>query len=370
MPVSEQDLRQLAELCTLCGLCPCPRIPMAVMEAKSCYVDDQGLPLTTRLLSDVPRLARLCGTFPRITAAFQASPTLGSLLNRVAGLHPQRRLPAFARESFFHWAEQKGLTRRPGEGRVAYFAGCTAGYLFPGIGRALVEVLERNGLRVFVPSQECCGMPHLVEGDRGATLQRAGANLQHLLAAAAAGDDLVTSCPTCGFFLQELLKERAVYSEAQAGADELKVPDPNAGEAGHRVLKKSMYQEILKDDGYFSSLDPLKRIDLAGRLTDAGAYLARLHGEGRLDTTFQPLPQRLVYFAPCHQREQKMGDPISTCWDWCPVCRSRRWARVNAATWGAISASRPVFTRNRWPSAGLCWKKSAGSIRRGSSPTA
>jgi hypothetical protein len=59
VPIADAELRRLAELCTLCGLCSCPRIPMDVMEAKRRYVDKEGLPVTTRLLTDVPRLARL-----------------------------------------------------------------------------------------------------------------------------------------------------------------------------------------------------------------------------------------------------------------------------------------------------------------------
>jgi glycerol-3-phosphate dehydrogenase subunit C len=113
--------------------------------------------------------------------------------------------------------------------------------------------------------------------------------------------------------MKTLHKERAYYSEAyqtslHAGAGELKVPDPNKGNK-HRVLKKLMYGNILKDDGYFSSLDPMVRIAVSEHLFDAGEYLARLHAEGHLDTCFHPVPGRMVYFAPCHQREQKMGRP-------------------------------------------------------------
>jgi glycerol-3-phosphate dehydrogenase subunit C len=315
VPISDAELRRLADLCTLCGLCPCPRIPMDVMEAKSRYVDGEGLPVTTRLLTDVPRLARLCGTFPRLINALQSSRAVGPLLRKATGLHPERQLPAFPEESFFQWAEKKGLTaRREGSRNVAYFAGCTAGYLFPQIGRAVVEVLERNGVTVQVPPQQCCGMPQLVEGDRQGALQRAGANMKTLLGAVANGDDLVSSCPTCGYFMKTLLKERAYYSEAyqksvNAGADELKVPDPNKGGTQHWVLKKLIFGSILKDDGYFSSLDPMVRIGVAEHLFDAGEYLARLHAEGSLDTRFQPVPGRMAYFAPCHQRGQKMGRP-------------------------------------------------------------
>jgi len=315
VPIADAELRKLSELCTLCGLCPCPKVPMDVMRAKSRYVDQEGLPLATRLLTDVPRLAKLCGTFPQLTRVLQANPVISPLLHKTLRIHPERQLPVFATENFFDWAERRGLrARKPGQPNVAYFVGCTAGYLFPEVGRALVEILEANGLHPYVPPQQCCGMPQLVEGEGEATLRQARANCGSLLAAVESGDDLVSSCPTCGYFMKSLLRERAVYSEAyqrsvNAGEDEIKVPEAEGGGREHKVLKKSMYKDILKDDGYFSDLDPMARLDLAGHLSDAGEYLTRLEAEGQLATDFQPLPKRMVYFAPCHQREQKMGRP-------------------------------------------------------------
>lgn len=317
VPVTEAELRSLVELCTLCGLCPCPRIPADLMEAKSRCIDREGLPLAIRLLTDVPRLARLCGTFPQLANALQSNKAVGSLLRKALRVHPARQLPVFPEQSFFQWAARKGLTsRREGGRNVAYFAGCSAGYLFPRIGRATVEVLERNGVQVYVPPQQCCGMPHLVEGDRKAALQRVQSNIGSLLESAKSGDDLVCSCPTCGYFMRVLLKERACYSEAyqrsvNAGEDEIKVPAAGPGGEMHRVLKKSIYKSILKDDGYFSTIDPLARIGLARHLSDAGEYLARLHAEGRFDTRFTAIPERMLYFAPCHQREQKIGTPYA-----------------------------------------------------------
>jgi glycerol-3-phosphate dehydrogenase subunit C len=88
----------------------------------------------------------------------------------------------------------------------------------------------------------------------------------------------------------------------------MRVPDPNKGNQ-HRILKKLVFGNILKDDGYFSSLDPMARIAVAEHLFDAGEYLGRLHAEGCLDTRFSAIPGRMAYFAPCHQREQKMGRP-------------------------------------------------------------
>lgn len=315
VPIAEEDLRNVVDLCTLCGLCPCPRVPADLMEAKSRYIELEGLPLAIRLLTDVPRMARLCGAFPHLVNTLQSSKTIGPLLRRLTRTHPERKIPPFPERSFFDWAVQKGLTsKKEGSHNVAYFAGCTAGYLFPQVGQAVVEVLEHNGVTVYVPPQDCCGMPHLVEGDRTTALERIQSNMNNLLESVQTGNDLVTSCPSCGYFMKILLKERACYSEAfqksvNAGEDEIKIPRTGRGGTKHRILKKSMYKDILKDDGYFSSLDPLGRIGLSEQLSDAGEYLAHLHAEGRFVTNFAAISERMVYFAPCHQREQKIGSP-------------------------------------------------------------
>ena len=313
-PITEEQLRYLAELCTLCGLCPCPKIPMDVMEAKSRYIEREGMPLATRLLNDVPLMARLCGTFPELVKALQSNKVIGPMLRKTTRLHPDRELPSFPKENFFRWAKSRGLDRqRSGNHQVAYFAGCTAGYLFPAIGRSVVEILEHNDATVFVPPQQCCGMPFLVEGDRKRTLELAEANMKKLLETYQAGDDLIYSCPTCGFFLKKLLRDKAYYSETfqesvNAADDEFKVPAPEKGEGQFWHLKKNMYH-LLKDDGYFSAIDPMARIELADHLFDFGVYLKNLLDKGKLATDFTPIPQRMAYFAPCHLREQKMGRP-------------------------------------------------------------
>jgi glycerol-3-phosphate dehydrogenase subunit C len=314
-PVNEAKLRDLAELCTLCGLCPCPDIRADVIRGKTQRVSKEGMQIGVRLLADVQFFARLGGLMPRLVNAVMRIKPIADILKKIAGIHAQRDIPLIAQESFFAWARRKGLDRKRDQQRkVAYFAGCTAGYLFPEVARATVNVLEHNGISVYVPPQDCCGMPTLLEGDEPTTLRRVRSNLETLLNAVREGYDLVCSCPTCGFLMKMLLRERAFYSEAyqrsiKAGTDEIKIPDSKAGKTGFTCLKKSMYQAILKDDSYFSGLDPLDRIALSEKITDLGEYLDRLYRDKRLNIHFGKLQGHMVYFAPCHQREQEIGTP-------------------------------------------------------------
>lgn len=249
-PVSNAELRNLAELCTLCGLCPCPNIRSDVIRGKTERVRKEGMPIGTRLLTDVQHFGRWGGLMPGVVNAALRFGPLARLIKKITKIHPQRHIPPIAQESFFAWAHRKGLDR---------------------------------------------------ETDQHPKV-------------AQAGYDLICSCPTCGFLMKVLLKERAFYSEAyqrsvHAGIDEIKVPEPKAVKPGFVCLKKSMYQAILKDDGYFSALDPLDRIALSHRVMDLGEYLDHLYGEKRLNTHFGKLDGHMAYFAPCHQREQEIGTP-------------------------------------------------------------
>jgi glycerol-3-phosphate dehydrogenase subunit C len=178
------ELKRLVELCTLCGLCPCPNIRNDIIKAKASLVKQNGMPLGNRLLADVQKFGRTCGMVPGLINAVLSSRSVKGIVKRVTGIHPERKLPRIPEENFFTWAKDLGLcsTLANGQG-VAYFAGCTAGYLFPEVGRAAVMVLEKNGVKVYVPPQQCCGMPTLVEGDYATTLKRAKSNLESLLAA-------------------------------------------------------------------------------------------------------------------------------------------------------------------------------------------
>jgi len=312
----QDELRRLSERCTLCGLCPCPDIRMDVIRSKAERVRAEGMALGTRLLADVQRAGQWGMRAPGIFRRVLSPAPVNRWVKKAMGIHPQRALPSLPHESFFAWARRRGLDRKPERGpKVAYFVGCTAGYLFPEVARAAVTVLERRGVSVFVPPQQCCGMPTLLEGDARATLRRMGPNLKVLLKAAKDGFDIVCSCPTCGFLMKVLLKEGAYYSDAyqrkvEAGEDEIKVPAPrkSAGDAFVR-LKKSMYETILKDDGCFSDFDALERIALSETVTDMGEYLGRLDRDQGLNPDTGRPGGRMVYYAPCHQRQQGIGSP-------------------------------------------------------------
>ena len=317
---SSLELRRLIDLCNFCGQCPCPDIRAGVIEAKNLFIERDGLKFGVRTIEDVERIAKLCGTFPRLINGLFNNRAAGGLLKAAMGIHGARKMPRFPEETFPEWAARNRLTEKDaGSGRsVAYFAGCTGKYLFPEVPKAAVDVLQRNGVRVYVPDQKCCGMPPFLEGDRKVTLDFARFNADRLAEAVDEGYDIVCSCPTCGYMLRNILAEGAYFSDAyqeSAGGDEKVLQIPVKQRIGDKkdrrfeYFSKTMYRDILKDEGYFSSIPALKRIQAAENSYDLGEYLLYLHGNGDLTADFGPVAGRMVYYPPCHLREQEIGRP-------------------------------------------------------------
>ncbi len=319
--ISPEELRQLVEKCNFCALCPCPNIRADIIRAKTQFAERDGLKFGVRAVEDVARIGKLCGALPGLTNRVLGSNLAGGAIKQALGIHRGRKMPAFPEESFTAWARIQGLHVKPNAtaGRqVAYFAGCTARYIFPEVARATVAVLQHNGIAVYCPEQKCCGMPSFLEGDRNLTMAVAEHNLGLLAVAVGDGFDILCSCPTCSFMLRNLLTEGAYYSQeyqASAGGDPkfIKVPAKTAvgNPNGRRIesFDKTIFNSLMKDEGYFSSLDPMKRVALAEKTFDLGEYLLNLHRSGDLKTDFAPIQRQTVYFPPCHQREQEFGQP-------------------------------------------------------------
>ena len=317
-----EALRQLADLCNFCALCPCPNIRAEIIEAKTRFIERDGLTYGVCTIEDVERIGRTCGTFPDLFNALLSGRSSSQLVKRWVGIHPERRFPEFPRESFPTWAARHHLNVKTNPGRtrkVAFFVGCTGRYLFPEVPKAAVAVLKKNDIDVYVPKQKCCGMPTLLEGDRKLTLKFAENNLNFLKEAVDDGYDIVCSCPTCGFMLKKLLIEGAYYSaeyQEAVGGDRkvLKLPshgdhDSDPGNTGFIALQTSIYGKILKDEGYFSAFSAKDRVRVAEQTFDLGEYLNLLHRTGALKPVPNRVSGRMVYFPPCHGREQNIGRP-------------------------------------------------------------
>ncbi len=105
--------------------------------------------------------------------------------------------------------------RGPAKHRVALLTGCMMPATYPGIHRATVRVLARNGCEVIAPpAQGCCGALFSHNGDRSTALQLARHNIDAFLAAGV--DAVIVNAAGCGAALKEyghLLRNDPDYAD-------------------------------------------------------------------------------------------------------------------------------------------------------------
>ena len=269
---------KVVDLCYQCKLCyvKCPYtpphpfnvdFPRLMLRAKASRARREGVTRQDAILGDPDRTAkRATGRAAPLVNWANGRPWIRAVIERLTGIHRNRVLPPFARETFETWLARTQRGKAKGERTVALFETCAINYNYPHIGAAAVQVLAHLGFDVVRPPQRCCGMPALDGGDLDAATAAARANVESLLPFVEAGLPVVVLGPTCGYTAKQ-------EWPALVGTD-----------AAMRV---------------------------ASHLQDVGAFLAREHGAGRLRRDFRRPQGKLAYHVPCHLRAQNIGAPFT-----------------------------------------------------------
>ena len=276
--LSARDWAPVIDLCYQCKLCyvRCPYtpphewhvdFPRLMMRGQAIEARRRGVKLQDRILGNVDLLGKVGGlTAPVANVANRMAPAR-FVLEKTLGVHRQRLLPRFHTRTFAGWfkgrrqADAGGGQAPEGQRKVALFYTCYVNYNDPQVGKACVEVLERSGVSVSCPEQQCCGMPFLDGGDVRAAKVKARFNLRSLLEAVEEGCDIVVPGPTCSYTL------------------------------------KQEYPRLLGPEA-----EPV-----ASRTYDMCEYLMGLHGKGGLNTDFGSSPGKIAYHLPCHLKAQNIG---------------------------------------------------------------
>lgn len=108
--------------------------------------------------------------------------------------------------------------------RVCIFSTCLVDLLFPNVGRAMVEVLERLGCETFLPTKQvCCGQPTYNSGYAAGSMKTFKNEIDALTSVDA--DYIVGPSGSCVFMIKEyeaILKDDPVYGpKAKQVADKI-----------------------------------------------------------------------------------------------------------------------------------------------------
>lgn len=218
---------EIVRACIGCRACVavCPSsidLESIILHLRESIGEEEGIGAGKSLVfRRIMRNRRLFHSMIRAASLLQKPVTRGERTIRhlpmyFSGLTEWRTLPSIAerplRDSFGKIPQN---TAKPAR-RIAFFAGCANDFLYPELGRDLVEVMNHLGVEVVFPEkQNCCGIPALYSGDRETAVELAEQNVEAML-----GDEpdyILTTCPTCTMALQrdfvDHLRDNPVWAQ-------------------------------------------------------------------------------------------------------------------------------------------------------------
>ena len=202
--------------------------------------------------------------------------TLGSLAapiaNRIAATGIARKIFNFAGistympfPSFDLMSMNKGR-RKSGKGlkKVVFFYGCFLNFNRPDIGRKIRDLLVSLNLEVVMPSQVCCGLPSLGNGQIDLARKFASKNAAVFGEYINKGYDLIYSCTSCGLTLTH------------------DYPGILGIASGKKIAENSY---------------------------NINEYILRLMDENYISLDFKEINRKIAYHVPCHLRALGIGYP-------------------------------------------------------------
>ena len=208
----DEHVKEALDLCLACKGCKgeCPvNVDMATYKAEflAHYYARRLRPATAYTMGLIYWWARLAERRPAAANLLTQTPLLRDAVKALGGVAPQRRIPAFAPQTFREWFRAR-RPRAGGGAPVIMWPDTFNNHFHPETARAAVEVLERMGYTVLVPEARiCCGRPIYDYG----MLRRARRLLRQILDALheeiEAGIPVVGLEPSCvAVFRDELLQ--------------------------------------------------------------------------------------------------------------------------------------------------------------------
>jgi FAD/FMN-containing dehydrogenase/Fe-S oxidoreductase len=205
------DVLDALDLCLSCKGCTneCPvnvDLPTLKAEFLAHHYARRLRPRHAYAFGLIDKWARLASRSPAAANLLTQAPGLAPLAKAAAGVHPQRRLPAFANRSFQAWFASRAP--RAGSRRVLFWPDTFTNHFEPEVAIAAVEELEAAGYLVQVPQgRVCCGRPLYDYGFLGLARRYLQRTLAALRDEIRAGVPVVGVEPSCvAVFRDELAK--------------------------------------------------------------------------------------------------------------------------------------------------------------------
>lgn len=213
-----QEVKEALDTCLACKGCKsdCPtHTDMASYKAEflSHYYENHRRPRQAMFMGRIGQWAPIGSRFPRLTNFMTSARLLARIGKWMAGIAPQRYLPAFAARTFTKMAKPDsfGTNGAPSKrlGKVILWVDTFNEHFSPEVAMAALDVLRRVGYEVVIPRKRlCCGRPLYDYGllDEAKALLKAA--VDELAGDILHGVPLVGLEPGClSVFKDELLKQ-------------------------------------------------------------------------------------------------------------------------------------------------------------------
>lgn len=285
--VATADFQQVVDACTLCDMCfmtKCPYVPPhefnvdfphLMLRHRAVEYKQGKKSWTTGQLSETDRNGQLAGLVAPL--ANWATKTTNSLtrplMEKTLHIHREAKLPLFHGQTLIKRAKENPLTansKAPAFGqKVVLYATCFGNYNNPNLGMAARAVLAHNGVHVEIHYPECCGMPHLEQGNLPKVTEKSHRVATDMMKWIDEGYRIVTLVPSCGLMI------------------------------------KQEWPLLVQDPAYKPLVERL-----AAHTEDICEYLVRLEKEFGLvsgNEGLKPLGENITIHISCHSRAQNMG---------------------------------------------------------------
>src|SRR5262245_54481708 len=145
--LKEDDLRSVVDLCYQCKLCynHCPYhpphrfmldFPRLMLRARAARGRQEGIPIQDRVLGMTDTLGKLGSATAPLSNSANRSKLNRILMEKLLGIHRDRNLPQYHRETFSKWFRKRRAPAAPAapSAKAALFATCSVEYNDPDIG--------------------------------------------------------------------------------------------------------------------------------------------------------------------------------------------------------------------------------------------
>lgn len=208
--LGDERLHEILDLCLMCKACKseCPLgVDMASLkaEALSHHHDVHGVPLRSRIFGAIRLLNRLGSAMAPLSNLPGGIRPVRRIMDRRAGITPNRPLPAFQRHNLVRWFRRHAQSggRLAPHGEVTFLADSFTTFTEPRIGQAAVELLEAAGWTVRLESRGCCGRASFSKGLLDDAKQKAHSLAATLVRSSEPGSPIVGCEPSCILTLRD-----------------------------------------------------------------------------------------------------------------------------------------------------------------------